>query len=64
MNPWIKKVLNKWRENEFSVSWVHKPADVPTGELCFILNCSKLVKPDVLKRHHHNLVVHASVPFG
>jgi len=60
MNPWIERLVSRWEENKFSISWVHQPAAVPTGELCFILNCSKLVKPDVLQRHCHNLVVHAS----
>jgi len=39
---------------------VHEPKEIPEGELCFILSCSKLVKPEVLKRNRHNLVVHES----
>lgn len=60
MNPWIKKLLVKWNDNGLNTSWVHNPLDITSGDLCFILNCSKLVKPDVLSRHIHNLVVHAS----
>lgn len=36
------------------------PEDVPEGEMCFMLSCSKLVKPEILARSSHNLVVHES----
>jgi len=53
-------LVAEWKEQKHNVSWVHQPADVTEGELCFILSCSKLVKPEILKRNKHNLVVHES----
>lgn len=60
MNPWIQKLLAKWADSRLILSWVHEPSDVPEGELCFILSCSKLVNPGILQKNRHNLVVHAS----
>ncbi|MWV55310.1 formyltransferase family protein [Chlorobium phaeovibrioides] len=60
MNPWLNGLFAIWADAGHWVSWVNAPAEVPEGDLCFILNCSKLVKPDVLSRNTHNLVIHAS----
>ena len=60
LNPWIERLVAEWEGQNHHVTWVHQPADVPDGELCFMLSCSQLVKPDILKRNKHNLVVHES----
>ncbi|MDT9547530.1 MAG: formyltransferase family protein [Chlorobium phaeovibrioides] len=60
MNPWLNGLFAILADAGHRVSWVNAPAEVPEGDLCFILNCSKLVKPDVLSRNTHNLVIHAS----
>lgn len=33
---------------------------VGNEEICFILSCTKILKSDFLKKHKHNIVVHAS----
>ena len=53
-------MLAEWAEQGHLVRWVHVPDEVPEGELCFMLSCSKLVKPEILARNRHNLVVHES----
>ena len=59
LNPWIELLLVEWAEQGHLVRWVHVPDEVPEGELCS-LSCSKLVKPEILARNRHNLVVHES----
>jgi methionyl-tRNA formyltransferase len=34
--------------------------NVPTGDVCFLLGLSKILRPAHLAKHHHNLVVHES----
>jgi len=53
-------LVAEWNEQKHHATWVHHPADVPNGEFCFMLSCSQLVQPDILKRNKHNLVVHES----
>jgi len=60
LNPWIESLVAEWKYQKHNVKWVNQPADIPDGELCFMLSCSKLVTSDILKRNKHNLVVHES----
>jgi methionyl-tRNA formyltransferase len=60
MAPWLANLLATWAEEGHRISWVHRPADVPEGDLCFILGCGQIMKPGVLRRNDCNLVVHAS----
>jgi len=67
MNPWLSELFALWVDGGYQVNWIHSqvnwihsPEEIPNGELCFILNCSKLVKPNILNRNKHNLVIHAS----
>ena len=60
LNPWIGKLLTEIGKQGHQYTWVHDPEDVPQGDLCFILSCSKMVKAMILKRNTHNLVVHES----
>lgn len=40
--------------------WIHHPAQLVAGDVCFMLNCGRLISPEQLALHRHNLVVHAS----
>lgn len=60
LNPWIELLLSEWGDQNYQTVWVHQPDEIPDGELCFILSCSQVVKPEILKRSEHNLVVHES----
>jgi methionyl-tRNA formyltransferase len=60
MNLWILNLLAVLGELGHSVKWVHSPAEVPEGDLCFMLSCGQIVKKEVLQRNRNNLVVHAS----
>lgn len=60
LNDDICKLSKLWRNSGHEVSWVHEPKSIPMGDLCFLVGCSSLLKPDVLKRNQNNLVVHES----
>jgi len=60
MTPWISQLLAEWAIVGHQISWVHTPSEIPKGDFCFMLSCGEIVKPTILRRNSHNLVVHAS----
>jgi len=65
LNDWIPTLLADWLEEGHTVRWVHHPHELASGDFCFLLGCGQLVKPDKLRLHKHNLVVHESdLPHG
>lgn len=65
MNAYLPALKAELEADGHSVTWVHRPADVPKGEVCFVLSCTRLLTPEVLARHRHNVVVHQSaLPLG
>ena len=57
MNLWILNLLAVLGELGHSVKWVHSPAEVPEGDLCFMLSCGQIVKKEVLQRKSQRQVV-------
>lgn len=37
-----------------------KAADIPSGDMLFLLGCTSILPKDILKRNKHNLVIHES----
>jgi UDP-2,4-diacetamido-2,4,6-trideoxy-beta-L-altropyranose hydrolase len=60
LNQYIEDFVAHWINAGHRVHWVHEPAVIPSGEVCFIIGCSQLLKPDALSRNLYNLVVHES----
>ncbi len=44
----------------YKVAWKHEVNEISSGELAFFLSCGQIVPPKILRKHHHNLVVHES----
>lgn len=42
------------------VAYVFSKSDLVRGDVCFLLSCSRLIEPEYLRLHRHNIVVHAS----
>ncbi|WP_270661686.1 formyltransferase family protein [Thomasclavelia ramosa] len=65
---WFVKYAEELEKNlkyENSVSLVFDSENVEDGDICFLLSCSKIVSEIFLKKHKHNIVVHASdLPTG
>lgn len=40
--------------------WIHNPAQLAPGDVCLLLSCGRLLSPEQLALHRHNLVVHES----
>ncbi len=63
-NTWslgiIKQLQQGWLEQGFQVNLTYRPDELPPGDVCFILGCSKILKPEHLALNNYNLVVHAS----
>jgi methionyl-tRNA formyltransferase len=60
--PWLIDAL--WARGH-AVRWIHHPADLAPGDVCLLLSCSRLLIPEQLARHRHNLVEHESaLPHG
>jgi UDP-2,4-diacetamido-2,4,6-trideoxy-beta-L-altropyranose hydrolase len=48
-----------------TVRWLHDPKEIEDGDVALFLSLGRIVSPALLKRHAHNLVVHASaLPHG
>ncbi|MDX8549494.1 UDP-2,4-diacetamido-2,4,6-trideoxy-beta-L-altropyranose hydrolase [Methanospirillum sp. J.3.6.1-F.2.7.3] len=60
MNEYIPDLLFEWIDDGHEVIWAHDAADLPPGDMCFFLSYGKIVKKEILMRHHNNLVVHES----
>lgn len=63
-NSWIHAYLaplvTGWQADGHSVIVVSQAKDIPVGDCCFCLSLGQILKPDVLARNRHNLVVHES----
>ncbi|MFA5975492.1 MAG: formyltransferase family protein [Elusimicrobiota bacterium] len=59
-NAYIPELIHDLKARKHRVRWVHRAADVPLGELAFILGFFQIVPSKVLSRNKHNLVVHES----
>ncbi|MCX6953958.1 MAG: UDP-2,4-diacetamido-2,4,6-trideoxy-beta-L-altropyranose hydrolase [Verrucomicrobia bacterium] len=48
-----------------TVRWIHDPKEIGEGDVAFFLSLGRIVPRALLRRHAHNLVVHASaLPHG
>lgn len=61
---WLNRYLSElilalWKRGHV-VRWIHDPAQLADGEVCFLLSCSHLLTAEQLALHGHNLVVHES----
>lgn len=64
-NPksWIIPYVRELRQllaKQHRVVWVTRHEQIQRGDLAFFLSCEKIIKPETLFLHKHNLVVHPS----
>ena len=60
LNAYIAELIQCLWKRGHSIRWIHDPAHLAKGDVCFLLSCSRLLNPDQLTFHSHNLVVHES----
>src|SRR5262249_46617754 len=63
--PYADRLAGELTKRGHHVAHVANPADLPEGDCAFLLSVQSIVPQEVLKRHSHNIVIHASaVPKG
>lgn len=60
LNAHLTELVARWREQGYPVQWVHDSTLISNGDVCFIIGCTRLLKPTDLSRNTYNLVVHES----
>jgi methionyl-tRNA formyltransferase len=58
--PWANELAHKLLAKGLRVSLARDHDSVQTGWINFMLGCTRIAPPEVLRRNRHNLVVHES----
>ena len=61
MNTYSEMLASSLREEGASVNFVSSKEEIQNGDILFLLSCFQLIESDFLRKHRHNIVVHASV---
>jgi UDP-2,4-diacetamido-2,4,6-trideoxy-beta-L-altropyranose hydrolase len=65
LNEHLSQLVEGLWQRSHAVRWIHHPADLVPGDVCLLLSCGRLLSPEQLALHRHNLVVHESaLPHG
>lgn len=65
LNPDLAELAAGFEADGHRVCRLHDPADLGEGDIALFLSLGRLVPPEILRRHAHNLVVHESeLPAG
>lgn len=61
-NSWIIPYVNQLKKEikNHEIKHIFNHSDIDFGDIMFILGCEKIVKPDKLKFHKNNIVIHPS----
>ena len=60
LNAFLPDLLFALWQRGHAVRWIHTPSALCAGDVCLLLSCGRLLNPQQLALHRHNLVVHAS----
>jgi len=60
LNDYLHRLIQALWARGHAVRWIHHPAELAPGDVCLLLSCGRLLSPDQLALHRHNLVVHES----
>lgn len=60
LNACLPKLVQALWLRGHALRWIHNPVDLGAGDICFLLSCGRLLSPEQLALHRHNLVVHES----
>jgi UDP-2,4-diacetamido-2,4,6-trideoxy-beta-L-altropyranose hydrolase len=65
LNQHLPHLIAALWQRGHSLRWIHHPAQLAQGDVCLLLSCGRLLTPEQLSLHRHNLVVHESaLPHG
>lgn len=60
LNSYLPDLIQTFWIRGHAVRWIHTPAQLVKGDVCFLLSCGRLLSADQLALSSHNLVVHES----
>lgn len=60
LNQYICEFVARLTAAGHDTTWAHDPKDLGTADVCFILGCSQMLRPEDLAKSPYNLVVHES----
>jgi methionyl-tRNA formyltransferase len=60
LNDDLPRLIEALWTRGHGVRWIHHPAELAPGDVCLMLSCGRLLSPEQLAMHRHNLVVHES----
>jgi UDP-4-amino-4,6-dideoxy-N-acetyl-beta-L-altrosamine N-acetyltransferase len=60
INEYLDDLVVDLEVRGYRVRQIHHPADLASGDVCLLLSCGRLLNPEQLVLHRHNLVVHES----
>lgn len=58
--PYAEKLTYDLRDLGLHCLLIDSQKNIPTGDVCFFLGCTKIVEPQYLSRNDYNMVVHES----
>lgn len=65
VRPFVPAMMVDWLAQGHHVSWAERAEQLAPADICFYLGYGSIVGAELLSRHRHNLVVHASdLPTG
>ncbi len=59
-NNHLPRLIEALWQRGHAVRWIHHPTDLAPCDACLLLSCGRLLSPNQLVLHRHNLVVHES----
>lgn len=58
--PYAERLVCMLAQNGYECCLCSKHSEVPVGDICFMLGCTKIVSDEILERNRFNMVVHES----
>ena len=60
LNDHLEQLVFEWFTRGHAVRWIHDPADLMAGDVCFLLGCGTILSLEQIRQHRHTLAVHES----
>ncbi|MBL69339.1 MAG: UDP-2,4-diacetamido-2,4,6-trideoxy-beta-L-altropyranose hydrolase [Verrucomicrobiales bacterium] len=60
INSYMPSFIEQMQDGGHDLRWQHDISKVTSGDLCFLLGCSQIMKEEIMRRNKNNLVVHES----
>ncbi|MCJ8320001.1 MAG: methionyl-tRNA formyltransferase [Colwellia sp.] len=63
--PFAERLVEELKNKQYTSKLIRRAEDIPHGDVCFLLGCTKIISNEILQRNTYNMVVHESdLPSG